>query len=194
MTSRKLPDLIEAFMEYTEGEPTPDVFRHWGGIFMVSAALSRRVWTNSAEDQIYPTLFVILVGDSGVGKGPTMKPVEAFLRTIDYGNNPILSRQGINLGAEYATAAGCFDQLMDDRSTKSFKLDGEEFEFKNLTVVVEEGATFLSPLGDKTQGLPLSSFLINQNRHKKQHKDKPQKPMYNPNKEQLKQNKVFLLT
>ena len=28
----------------------------------------------------------------------------------------------------------------------------------------------------------------NQNRHKKQHKDKPQKPIYNPNKEQLQQN------
>lgn len=73
--TRQLPCLIESFYEFTEGLPTPDMFRRWAGITLVSGALSRRCWMRTRVGAIYPNLLVWLVGPPGVGKGVVINPV-----------------------------------------------------------------------------------------------------------------------
>lgn len=55
-------------MAYTDGMPSPPLFRKWAGIAAIAGALERRVWTLSAHKRIYPNLYTLLVAPPGVGK------------------------------------------------------------------------------------------------------------------------------
>ena len=61
-------DWISDFMEYTQGSPTPEIFRLWSAITAVSGALERRVWIETAQSKLYPNLFTLLVAPPGIGK------------------------------------------------------------------------------------------------------------------------------
>ena len=62
-------DWIDSFMEYTQGKPTPDIFRLWSGITTIGGALERRVWTQLKPGPIFPNLFTLLMALPAVGKG-----------------------------------------------------------------------------------------------------------------------------
>lgn len=47
---------------------------------MISAALQRRVWIGPTHAPIYPNLYIILVGEPGVGKGIVIKPIAEILK------------------------------------------------------------------------------------------------------------------
>ena len=61
-------DWITNFMTFTEGLPTPEIFRLWSGISTIAATLERRVWVATGRGVIYPNLFVVLVAPPAVGK------------------------------------------------------------------------------------------------------------------------------
>lgn len=62
-------DVIRDFVAATDGDPSPEIFRRWTAISMVSAMLSRRVWTSLGRGKkTYGNTFVMLVGDPGSGK------------------------------------------------------------------------------------------------------------------------------
>ena len=65
---RKLPSFIDGFSEYTEGLPSPSLFRKWAGIAIVAGALERKVWLTTRMGNLYPNLYTIFVAPPGVGK------------------------------------------------------------------------------------------------------------------------------
>jgi len=69
----------ERWMEFTSGLPSPDNFIEWSYLYMISAALQRRVWTPPDHDRVYPNMYVTLVGDPGVGKGGPIRSVASIL-------------------------------------------------------------------------------------------------------------------
>lgn len=71
-------DWIPKFMEYTEGIPSPYLFRLWSAIGCVAATLDRRVWTVSAGDKVFPGLYTLLVGPPGSGKSQSIRQVSAL--------------------------------------------------------------------------------------------------------------------
>lgn len=77
MTGGASQDWIELFLDYTEGIPSPEIFRLWSGITAVAGALERRVWIEASRGVIYPNLYTLLVGRPGVGKS------QAIARTYD---------------------------------------------------------------------------------------------------------------
>jgi len=58
------------------------LFRRWAGISAIAGALQQKVWSYTS-DFIYPNLYVVLVGPSGVGKTRAIKPVAKMWREID---------------------------------------------------------------------------------------------------------------
>ncbi len=73
-------DLIEEFMRGTSNMASPVQFRRWSAISMVSAALSRRVWTCIEDDKkLFPNTYVILVSAPGLGKTRPMDLVDELL-------------------------------------------------------------------------------------------------------------------
>lgn len=59
---------------------SPQSYVDFGFFFMINAALQRRVWCGPAHFPLYPNLYIILVGEPGLGKGVTIKPVAELLK------------------------------------------------------------------------------------------------------------------
>jgi hypothetical protein len=59
---------------------SPQSFVDFGFYYMISAALQRRVWLGDEKDPIYPNMYIILVGEPGIGKGRVIKPVNSILK------------------------------------------------------------------------------------------------------------------
>ena len=68
-------DWIELFLDWTEGIPSPRIFRQWAAICTVAGALERRVYVISAGKQVFPNMYVLLVGTPGVGKSQAIEHV-----------------------------------------------------------------------------------------------------------------------
>lgn len=67
--TRKLSSWINHFYEYTEALPSPELFREWAAISIIAGALERKVWVRAyGTRDLYPNLYVVLVGPPGVGK------------------------------------------------------------------------------------------------------------------------------
>jgi hypothetical protein len=62
-------DLIQQFIEYTEGIRTCSLYRKWSAITMVGGAMERRVKTTVSAYENYPNLYTMLVGPPASGKG-----------------------------------------------------------------------------------------------------------------------------
>lgn len=63
-----MADWISSFLDYTSGLPSPENFRLWAGITAVSGILERRCWVETAQSQIFPNIFTLLVGPPATGK------------------------------------------------------------------------------------------------------------------------------
>jgi energy-coupling factor transporter ATP-binding protein EcfA2 len=68
MSGRKLRSWLAGFMEFTDGLVSPASMRMWSGLSTIAAALSRRVNTHIQSQELYPNMYVLLVGPPGVGK------------------------------------------------------------------------------------------------------------------------------
>lgn len=149
---RILPDIIQGFLDLSKTFPSPYIYRKWGAIAGVSAALSRRGWTVTQNDTKYANMAVVLVGRPGTGKGPTIDAIELLLRSIDYSNNKLLQNEGIRIGPNDTTAPGLFDELLDEKSNKKFRINGREYVFQSLVLIAEELSAFLHSLDLRMMG------------------------------------------
>lgn len=126
-------DFISAFMDYTKGAPTADIYRLWSAITCVAGALERRVWTVIIQDlPIYPNLYVLLVGTPGTGKTPAIAPVRRLWRS-----NPKLT-----IAADSLTKAGFFDAM--EAGMKKIPAGGQWIEYASLCIAADELSMFMS--------------------------------------------------
>ena len=51
---------------------TPPAFHRWACLALVAAALADRVWIEKLKKQVYPNVYLLLVGPSGCGKGEAL--------------------------------------------------------------------------------------------------------------------------
>ncbi len=78
-------DLIEDFVRGTSNMASPVQFRRWSAICMVSASLTRRVWTCIEDDKkLFPNIYVILVSAPGLGKTRPMDLVDDLLYPMSW--------------------------------------------------------------------------------------------------------------
>jgi hypothetical protein len=157
---RRLPSWLAAWLAYTEAAPTPDLFRLWSGLFGISSALTRRVFTMSEHAPVFPGSFIVLCAQSGIGKGPAMEPIEKMLHAVDFSENPILRHRGLCLGGSRLTSSGLFNFLSSPRTEKITHYKGEEILFHNGVFIAEEGASILSELKNAGPGLEFGATLI----------------------------------
>lgn len=108
---------IDSFVTATSGVRSPELFRRWAGVSMISALLSRRVWTQllDGEDPVYGNTFIALVGPPGGGKTVAMKPALRLLKP--YASNVALSPQRATAQGLVTRLSQVFpDSTMHDRS------------------------------------------------------------------------------
>lgn len=106
-----MPDWIDSFMDYTEGLPTPDIFRLWTGISTIAACLERRVWVATARGVVYPNLFVLLVAPPAVGKSIAIEQSENLMQAASTMAARQHSMGGFKLAPKDMSAASLVDAM-----------------------------------------------------------------------------------
>lgn len=80
--SRELPDWLDAFLAYQERSEAPIIYQKWVGLSTLAAVLQRKVWLPWDVD-IYPNLYVVLIGPSSARKGTAMAPALELLKDLE---------------------------------------------------------------------------------------------------------------
>lgn len=121
-------DVIDAFMDYTEGIPSPRQFRLWSAIACVAASLERRVWTVSAGDKVYPGLYILLVGPPGSGKSQSIRQTSALW----------YSTKELKVAPNSVTKASLTDELDAAKRTMVIRDTNELVEYHSLQIAASE--------------------------------------------------------
>src|SRR5690606_1752494 len=87
--ARRLSNFLDAFMKYTEGKGSPEIYRKWTAIFLLSAVLERKVWVKTSKGQLFPNQYILLVGRAGVGKSLCTSTASTLLDEVKTAENPL---------------------------------------------------------------------------------------------------------
>lgn len=77
-------DLIQEVLESTKTVEAPRRFYYWSTLAAISAVLKDRVWFNMGDlYKVYPNIYVLLYGPSGVRKGPPIALAERIVTKVN---------------------------------------------------------------------------------------------------------------
>lgn len=65
---RRLPNWLQAYLDYTEDTEAPREMHFWTGVSVLAAALRRRVWFDMGYFRWYPNFFIVFVAPPGIVK------------------------------------------------------------------------------------------------------------------------------
>jgi len=119
-------------MEFTDNTEPPYLFRLWTGISIIAACLRRKCFLPWGMYDIYPNMYIVLVGPTGLGKGMAMTPAIDLLRDMQ-----------IRLAAEATTREALIRELAECTDT-TIADGGKKIAMHcSLTVFSEELTVFL---------------------------------------------------
>ena len=143
---RVLGDFLHTWEEYAKYLPAPANFKRWGGLFLISAALSRKVWvtTDPTFPPLFANLFILLVGPPGCGKDIVINKV---VKLINAANEGMTQGTGFRMAGRSISAKGIIDLMAEDDSCFNYraKVNGKtgKVEFHSVLVCVPELGTLL---------------------------------------------------
>jgi len=132
MSSRKLADWINAYMQFTEKTESPRMYRLWTGISVVAAALQRKCFVPWGTLTFYPNLYVVLVGPSGVRKGTALDP-----------GHDILDEIHVNIAAEATSYPGLVRRLAKSKKEDIDVVTRLPLTHCSMTIFSHEFTVFL---------------------------------------------------
>jgi hypothetical protein len=80
--TRNYQNWLVEWVSQFEGTEVPQAYAIWTGIWCIAAAMKDNVWMQRGHSQLFPHLYIFLVGPSGSGKSYTAEEAVNFLRTI----------------------------------------------------------------------------------------------------------------
>lgn len=139
-------------MKYTEGIPSPDIFRLWSGITAISGALERRVWCETARAVLYPNLYTLLVAAPGIGKTQAITQTEELWRSV----------KKFFVSPKNVTKAAMLDAL--ERADRKIITPSGVTEYHTMLIAADEFGVF-APAHDLEFFSVLSSIYDNPRVH-----------------------------
>lgn len=179
-------NLLESWDKYSEPLRSHPLFKKIGGLSLISAVLTRKVWlrTDPVMPLIFPNLYVLLCGMPGSGKDVVINAVRSILTEM---MTEMEQQQGVNLGPESISTKGLIDALADDeaRFTFNYTENGKvnTVHYHSLFVAVGELGGFMpeyntqmvsyindlynckNSFGERVRGRGVSSTLKIENPH-----------------------------
>jgi hypothetical protein len=170
---RKLGSWIDAFVEYTEILPSPPLLRKWAAISYVAAAMERKMWVRTMGADLYPNLYVFLVGPPGVGKGVALHAGERIIREVP----------DLIIGPTDMTSAALIDALAEATRTIIRLHSPEPYAEFNSMMIISRELGVLLPMWETGLLNNLTDiydgFTIEQKRRGKDLKIKIERPQIN---------------
>lgn len=121
-------DWIDDFMTYTDGIPSPEIFRLWSAISTIAGALERRVWITTARNALFPNLFLMLVSPPAVGK------TQAIMNTQDLWH----AMKKLKVAPSSVTKASLIDAISSARQNIPLANGKGLIEYSSLQVASSE--------------------------------------------------------
>lgn len=133
-TPRRLASWIDGFLTYSDVFSSPRLFRKWAAISVIAATIERKLWSRTKGSNLYPNLYVVLVGPPGVGKSAILSPVERLLRSVP----------DLHVSPSSVTSASLIDTLADAKRKIIRPNDIPNYvEFHYLATIASEMGVFL---------------------------------------------------
>ena len=159
---RTSDNLLDSWDKYVKPLHAHSIFKKWGGLSLISAALTPRVWfySSTVMPRIVPNLFVLLCGAPGSGKDNVINTVRALLTEATEGMD---FQQGVVIAPEALSTKGLIDAIADDESriTFTFRQNGktETAHCHSLYIVNGELGAFMPEY--QTQMVSIINDLYN---------------------------------
>lgn len=134
-SKRQLQSWIASYEEFTAASGSPGIYRLWTAISCLAGAMERKVWVRTMQSDLYPNLYVLLVGGPGIGKSQALGHAERFWRGL----------KGHHVAPTSLTKASLIDALADAK--RSIVRPGQippHVEFNSLLVPASELGAFLT--------------------------------------------------
>lgn len=120
-------DWIDGFMEYTNDTTSPELYRKWGAIYTIAAALERKVWTSTMKSKTFPNLYIFLVGPPGVGKSEVTWRIHELLEGLEEHH----------VAPTSVTKASLIDTL-SEATRRVISPEGDVYNFNSLQLCINE--------------------------------------------------------
>jgi len=132
--TRKCKNWLASLKEYVEDTESPRHFWLWSGLFIIGAALQRRVWFPFGMEKIYPNLFILVVAPPGWSrKGMPVGFAKRILEDIQ-----------LPVGIDSPTKRHLTKKLASLSTTEHFFWDGLQRVQSPLALVSKELSSFLA--------------------------------------------------
>ena len=131
-------DFVGDFMSLTEGAMSPDIFRRWAAISLVAGALERRVWAVTSLGTCFPNLYVLLVGNPGIGKHIIENARQLWHDACQSGSKA----PAFHVAPSSMTKASLIDRLAKAKTTK-LTPKGPPLVYHSLLIAAEEFGVLL---------------------------------------------------
>lgn len=132
MGDRIISDWLESYMEYTKKSEPPLLYKTWTAVSVIAACMRRKVKLEWGTIDVYPNLYIVLVGPPGrCRKGTAMSVGEGFLREL-----------GIKVSSNSITREALIHQLKTCSDTH-IDANGKMYLHSSLTIFSKELTVFL---------------------------------------------------
>lgn len=133
-----MANFIDGFMRYTEGRGSPQLYRKWTAIFLVSAVMERKTFVTTTKGKLYPNQYILLVGPAGVGKSLCTTLANELIEEIRTPENPL------HLAPTSVTKASLIDRLEEaERRIIKPTETPSVTAFNSLIIIPNEFGVFL---------------------------------------------------
>lgn len=122
---------LQNYMTWNQGTEVPENYYFWSGISSLAALVNGQVWIKMGRYQIFPNMYIVLIGPPGNGKTASLRRAEKLTRSF----------KDISLSAQSETAEGLV-RFMRDSCVKTIPLDKETVPFTPVTCYLSELSNF----------------------------------------------------
>jgi hypothetical protein len=78
---------VEEYLRWIKAtSESPNSYHYWSAASVIAGAVKRNCWINRGDYNLYPNIFCILVGHTGLGKGRAINPAVGLLREAGCAN------------------------------------------------------------------------------------------------------------
>jgi len=143
MKDFRIPSILRDYLEYTEGNETPEIFHFWVGVSVLAGACERRLWIDTGFFKAALNFYIILVSPPGIcGKNTAFGLGYNLLKEADF-----------NVVKDAITKEKIISEMEDCRRIFNVPNTGKIFQHSSITLVEEE----LNVLA--TTGVEMMKFL-----------------------------------
>ena len=149
MSSRRLKNWVESYLEYTYDTEPPRHFHLWASLSAISSALRKKTWFKFGRLRIHPNLYVVFVSEPGISRKT---------QAISYEEEIVSEVSAIVTSADAITPQAMLEDLEIAKAEEVIS-DGTVLTHNSLSIISGEFESFLGQKRDNTKMLVLLTDL-----------------------------------